>query len=90
MCVPSNQWVLHHNPYLVWNINYHVVKSFTSCIYRANNQTIAARYSRKVKVINSKSIRGHRTQPHPMMAIQIIQKPERGTDILSLNGNHLC
>ena len=36
----------------------------------------------------SMTVRGRRTQPLLMMAIQITHKQERGTDILSLHGSH--
>ena len=49
----------------------------------ADNQLIATSDCCEVKGGNSMTVRGHRTQPLLMMAIQITHKQEGGTDILS-------
>ena len=53
-----------------------------------DNQLIATIGCCEVKGRNSMTVRGRRTQPLLMMAIQITHKQERGTDILSLHGSH--
>ena len=47
----------------------------------ADNQLIATGHCCEVKGRNTMTIRGRRTQPLLMMAIQITHKQERGTDI---------
>ena len=54
----------------------------------ADNQLIATRDSCEVKGSNSMTVRGRKTQPLLTMAIQITNKQEKDTDILSLHGSH--
>ena len=56
----------------------------------ADNQLIATGHSCEVKGCNTITVRGRRTHPLLIMAIQITLKQERSLHIFCLHGSHCC